>query len=222
MDHITLANLAPLMERTAGHAGIKIALISGSLALAPVAGIFSRICPDCTLLPQPVAEKNPEQVADAILASLAAEADVINLSESLPSSFSSGAGQLREALNYAARDGVLVVAPAGTASLAGHPWVIPVAACNSNGLPLRESNIARPLGGQGILAPGLDGASACPFVTATLALLRAEFSMVTARELKQALLVAAQLARPRAIVPPLLNAAGAWQLLDGALNRQVA
>jgi subtilisin family serine protease len=206
------------MARTAGHAGIKIALIGGSAALPPVIATLSLISPDCRLLPQPIAETNAQQLAAAILSSLAADAQVINIGATLPLSFSKGAGELREALNYAAREDVFVVAAAGTASLAGHPWVIPVAACNSNGLPQRESNVARPMGGQGILAPGLDAESACPFVSATLALLRSEFPSTTGRELKQALLLAAQLSRPRAIVPPLLNAAGAWQLLDAALN----
>jgi hypothetical protein len=219
MDPLTLANLAPLMERTAGDAGIKVALIAGSAALPTAVNVLSGICSDCTLLSWPIANATPEELADAIVASLAADAQVINVSVELPLSLTRGEGKLREALNCAARDGAFVVAAAGTSSLAGHPWVIPVTGCTANGLPLRESNVVRPIGGQGILAPGFDGAP-CPFVSATLALLCAEFPSATPRELKQALLLAAQLSRPRAIVPPLLNAAGAWQLLNAALNRQ--
>jgi hypothetical protein len=209
------------MERTSGRAEIEVALIAGPVALTPIANILSGICPDCTILLRPIANATPEQLAEAILSSLAADAQVINVSVELPLSPTRGEGKLREALNCAARDGVFVVAPAGTSTLAGHPWVIPVAGCTANGLPVRESNVVRPIGGQGILAPGLDAAdTACPLVAATIALLCSEFPSASARELKQALLVAAQASRPRAIVPPLLNAAGAWELLDAASNRK--
>jgi hypothetical protein len=59
----------------------------------------------------------------------------------------SAAQKVEEALNHAARRGVIVVAAAGNEATLGssiitrHRWVIPVVACDVQGRPINESNL---------------------------------------------------------------------------------
>ncbi len=144
-----------------------------------------------------------------------------------------GEQSLEEALNLAVRRGVLVVVAAGNQGTLGssaitrHPWVIPVVACDLRGRPLNESNLGSSIGRRGLCAPGdaitslsaegppltLGGTSvAVPFVTGTIALLWSEFPAATAAHIKLAM---SQTAAPRraSVVPPLLDAATAYQVL---------
>jgi subtilisin family serine protease len=141
--------------------------------------------------------------------------------------------QLEEALDFAAARGVIPVAAAGNQGTLGsspitrHPWVIPVVAYDSQGRPLGFSNLGKSIGTRGLGAPGhkiaglglsgqtlsLSGTSvAVPFVTAALALLWSAFPAASPAQLKSAVRQAAGPRRP-AVVPPLLNAWAAYEIL---------
>lgn len=198
------------------------------------------ICPGCTVLIRPIfSEKTfgrehmpsatPQELAAAILECINAGARVINLSLALAQPSVKGEQALEEAL----RRGVLIIAAAGNQGTLGssaitrHPWVIPVVACDLRGRPINESNLGGSIGMRGLSAPGdsisslsaggqtltLGGTSvAVPFVTGTIALLWSEFSTATAAQIK---LAATKASTPRraSVVPPLLDAAVAYQSL---------
>ena len=144
-----------------------------------VAGILSAkrgskapaICPSCTLLVRPIfteaTQKNgqmpsatPEELAVAIKECIEAGVRVMNLSVSLTQPTSRGEHKLEEALDYAAKRGVIVVAASGNQGTVGssaitrHPWIIPVAACDLQGRLIGQSNIGRSIGRRGLCAPG--------------------------------------------------------------------
>ena len=143
-----------------------------------VAGILSArrgsaapaICPDCTLLVNPVFSEatagaeppsaTPEDLATAILQCVDAGARVMNLSLAMTRSSSKGERALKLALDEAARRGAVIVAAAGNQGAVGgtiitsHPWVISVAACDLGGKPVDQSNLGRSIGRNGLRAPG--------------------------------------------------------------------
>lgn len=202
------------------------------------------ICPGCTLLLRPIFSEavngsghmpsaTPEDLAEAIADSVGAGAHVINLSAALIQPSFKGENKLEQALDYAARRGVITVAAAGNQGTVGssaitrHPWVIPVAACDFQGRPLGESNLGRSIGRQGLSAPGeqvtslgsdgrartFDGTSAAaPFVTGAIGLLWSEFAGAGATEIRAALSQPTGGSR-RAVVPPLLDAVAAHQFM---------
>jgi subtilisin family serine protease len=208
------------------------------------------ICPDCTLLVRPifsdesavdaqVPSATPAQLAESIVDVIDAGARILNLSVALVGSSARGGGELEEALNHAARRGVIVAAAAGNqAHLSGstvtrHPWVIPVVACDRRGRPTGESNIGLAIGRRGLGAPGthvatlgLEGATqtfhgtsaAAPFVSGTAALLWSLFPTASATDIKSALVGSSAGAR-RAIVPPLLDASAAYERLRAVHGR---
>jgi subtilisin family serine protease len=217
-----------------------------------VAGILSArrgsnapaVCPDCTLIVRPVFAEavngdldspsaEPEELAAAILACVDEGARVINLSLALMQSSPQARIALLQALDHAARRGVLVVAAAGNQGIVGgtiitsHPWVVPVGACDLSGKPLRESNLGRSIGRRGLLAPGeqvtslgsegapltLGGTSVtAAFVTGTIALIWSLIPAASGAEMRVAMLKAH--ARPKpTVTPPLLNAWAAYQAL---------
>lgn len=227
-----------------------------------IAGILSAkrhssapaICPNCTLLIRPVfgemvpgseqmPSATPQELAAAIIECIDAGARVVNLSLALAHLSTKGEQSLEEALNYATRRGVIIVAAAGNQGTLGssaitrHPWVIPVVACDLRGRPTSESNLGSSIGRQGVSAPGdnitsLDaqgqsitfgGTSvAVPFVTGTIALLWSEFPTATAGQIKCAIAQTTTIRRA-AVVPPLLDAAAAYQiLLTANVRRRVA
>ena len=222
-------------------------LVAGILC-ARRGSVAPAICPGCTLLLRPIfAETNsgngrmpnatPEELAEAIVDSVDGGARVINLSSALAQPSPKGESRLEEALNYSAHRGAITVAAAGNQGSVGssaitrHPWVIPVAACNSQGRPLGESNLAGSIGRRGLSAPGegvtslgpngkpqtFGGTStAAPFVTGAIALLWSEFTKATAAQIRLA--VTQSGARRRStIVPPLLNAWAAYRSLVNVL-----
>jgi len=172
----------------------------------------------------------PNELAAAIIECIDAGVRVINLSLALAQPSTNGELSLAEALSRAVRSGVIVVAAAGNQGTMGsstitqHPWVIPVVACDMRGRPTNESNLGSSIGRRGLSAPGegitslgaagqsltLGGTSvAAPFVTGAIALLWSAFPSATAAQIKFA--IAASTSRRASVVPPLLDAAAAYQ-----------
>ena len=203
------------------------------------------ICPGCTLLVRPVFAETPpslaavptarpEELAQAILESVDAGADLINLSSALFLPSAEDRQAVQRALDHATRQGVITVAAAGNQGLVGgsvvtrHPGVIPVVAYDTRGRPMGLSNFGQHIGRQGLGAPGAEVTSlgppgepetsggtsaAAPFVTGALALLRSLFPAATAVQLRSALRQSLG-GRPVTVVPPLLNASAAYQYLS--------
>lgn len=224
--------------------------VAGMLCGGTQFGALS-ICPECTLLSRQIFQSSdqgdetpsaePEELAAAIADCVAAGASVLNLSLSLGSSSTLGEKALKEPLDHVTRKRVLVFAAAGNAGtvysslITHHPWVIPVAACDLSWQMLGSSN----------LSPSLRAARAtrtrrqyqqprsawpdsdtqwnklcAPFVTGTIALLWSVFPNASAGDIRMALVPQA---RKRAtIVPPLLNAAAAYQELSAQHTRRSA
>jgi subtilisin family serine protease len=205
------------------------------------------ICPDCTFLLSPIFSERTNQnapapsatssaLAEAIVNCVRAGTRVLNLSVGLTgSSFTHGERQLEDALTFAAQRGVIAVVAAGnqgvigSSPLTGHPWALPVVACDEAGRPLQRSNLAASIGkrglsalGEGITSLGPDGtlltisgtSAATPLVTGAIALLWSEFPAATAAEIKLALMRRTAGRRP-SIVPPMLDAWEAYQSLKG-------
>jgi subtilisin family serine protease len=218
------------------------------------------ICPNCTLLVRPIfaemVSKNgrtrgesfdsaqgrpaeslpsatPDELAEAIIECINAGARVINLSAALSQPSNKGERELEQALDYAARRSVIVVAAAGNQGTIGssaitrHPWVIPVVACDLQGRPISYSNLGSSIGRRGLSAPGEEitslGANgkpltfggtsaAAPFVTGAIALLWSEFLNATATKVKLAI-TQDSLVRRNSVVPPMLNTWGAYQVM---------
>ena len=205
------------------------------------------ICPNCTLLVRPifpetvsgngqVPSATPEELALAIVECIEAGSRVLNLSAALAQPSSKGERKLEDALDYAAKRGVIAVAAAGNQGTLGssaitrHPWVIPVAACDLRGRPVSQSNLGSSIGRRGLRAPGEEitslgtdskpltfgGTSAAtPFVTGAIALLWSEFPAATAAEIRFAV-TQAYAQRRTTVVPPLLDAWAAYQLMVAA------
>jgi subtilisin family serine protease len=182
----------------------------------------------------------PQELAAAIIECIDAGARVINLSLALAQPSTRREQALEDAFDQAVKRGVIVVAAAGNQGTLGssaitrHPWVISVVACDLRGRPMNESNLGSSIGRRGLCAPGdaitslsaegqpltLGGTSvAVPFVTGTIALLWSEFPAATAAQIKLAI---SQASAPRraSIVPPLLDAATAYQSLLTANARR--
>jgi subtilisin family serine protease len=216
-----------------------------------IAGILSArrgsdapaISPACTLLVRPVFSEggsegeyapstNPDELAAAVFDCISAGARIVNLSLALVRPSRRTERALQSALDHAMLRGVIIVAAAGNQKLLGstvitrHPWIIPTAACNRDGLPSAYSNIGLSIGARGLRAPGdgvissgADGQSfpasgtsvAAPFVTGTIALLWSVFPSATAHEIKLA--VTQTTVRRLCVVPPLLDAWTAYRTL---------
>jgi len=181
----------------------------------------------------------PTELAAAIHECIEAGARVINLSSALVGPASSGQRELVEALDYALRRGVLIVVAAGNQGTLGSsvitrcPWVIPVVAYNLQGRPMDQSNLGHSIGRRGLGAPGdaitslgamgppltFGGTSAAtPFVTGAIALLWSIFPSATAAEVKAAVTHASAPRRPT-VVPPLLDAWGAYHIMKASVRR---
>jgi subtilisin family serine protease len=202
------------------------------------------ICPGCTLLVRPIFKEtapeygempsaSPAELAEAIVECIDADARVLNLSAAFDQPSTRSERQLTEALDHAAKRGVIVVAASGNQGTLGssaitrHPWVVPVVGCDLRGRPLGQSNLGSSVGRRGLMAPGegvtslgaegepltLGGTSvAAPFVTGTIALLWSAFPGASATDVKSAL-TAAQPRRRTTVVPPLLDARAAYEAM---------
>jgi subtilisin family serine protease len=202
------------------------------------------ICPGCALLVRPIFAEAPingeqmpsataEELSGAIVDVIDAGARVINLSVALQGASPRGERGLREALDFALRRGVIVVAAAGNQGSVGssvitrHPWVIPVVAYDLRGYPMDLSNLGASIGRCGLGAPGeaitslgttepvtMGGTSAAtPFVTGAVALIWSEFPAATAAAVRSAVIQAAA-PRRTSIVPPLLNAWASYRAMS--------
>jgi subtilisin family serine protease len=181
----------------------------------------------------------PTELATAICECIEAGARVLNVSSALVAPASRGQRELVEVLDYALRRGVLIVAAAGNQGTLGssvitrHPWVIPVVAYDLRGTPMDQSNLGHSIGRRGLGAPGAaitslgamgppvtsGGTSAAtPFVTGTIALLWSAFPAATAAEVKYAVTQASAPRRPT-VVPPLLDAWGAYHMMKTHMRR---
>jgi subtilisin family serine protease len=218
-----------------------------------VAGILSArrdssapaICPDCSLLVRPIFAEamiegellpsaTPQQLAAAIAECVDAGARVLNLSAAMGQPSTKDERGLRDALDYAASHGVIVVAAAGNQGTLGssvitrHPWVIPVVGYGVDGRPTPQSNLGSSVGRRGLGASGeavtslspeggprtLGGTSiAAAFVTGAIALLWSVFPAATVAEIKQAIASSRQ-QRRTSVVPPLLDAWEAYSVLS--------
>jgi subtilisin family serine protease len=180
-----------------------------------------------------------DELADAITDSIASGAGILNISAAIAQPSTKRERVLEDVLNQAARKGVIVVAAAGNQGTLGstaitrHPGVIPVVACDARGKPLGQSTLGSSIGRRGLGAPGdritslgttgepvtSGGTSAAaPFVTGAIALLWSEIPGTTPAALKLAVLQSGSRART-AIVPPLLDAWGAYRSLSSASAR---
>jgi subtilisin family serine protease len=217
-----------------------------------VAGVLSAkrgsaapaICPNCTLLVRPIfgettaangemPSTTPDELAQAVLSCIAAGAQVLNVSSALAQPSIKNERALDEALDQAARHGVLVIVAAGNQGTLGstaitrHPWVIPVVAFDHHGRPMDHSNLGSSIGRRGLGAPGdritslgtddtpitFGGTSAAaPFVTGAIALLWSLFRQATSAHMKLAI-TQAYSSRRATVVPPLLDAWGSYQYL---------
>lgn len=223
--------------------GTFVAAILGAKRESPAPAI----CPGCRLLVRPVflesdsdrfglPKASPQELARAIVECVDAGARMINLSLALARPSTRVERELNEAVDYAMKRRVMVIAAAGnqgevgSSSLLRHPWVLPVIAYDSYERPLSLSNLSASIGRRGIGAPGSDVTSlaasgktltmsgtsaATPFVTGTLALLWSIFPNASPHDIYAAVLhSSAQGQRRRGIVPPLLNAGQALHSLQ--------
>jgi subtilisin family serine protease len=250
LGEVNIQKIAGPMEPRCLH-GDSVACQHGTfvagILFSKRGGSISGICPKCTLLVRPIfAEEvpagklmptaSPQGLADAIIACVDGGARIINLSASIVQFAPGGDCALDQALSYAARREVIVIAAAGNqGTVAGskvdrHPWVIPVVASDLTGQPLRGTNLGLSIGRRGLSAPGenirslgtsgdnetLSGTSAAaPFVTGTAALLWSLHPNASATDVKVALFRAAKPSSRKSVVPPLLNAWGALRELEG-------
>ncbi|MEM9216685.1 MAG: S8 family serine peptidase [Cyanobacteria bacterium P01_F01_bin.150] len=219
------------------HGTFIAGILCGDRATSPA------IATDCTLLVRPIfcesspsrscPEVTPDHLATAITDTIAAGAQVINLSLGLSAAALFNHPRLKETCDYALQVGVLLVAASGNQGQVGplplfsHPWVIPVVACDRRGRLEPSSNIGPSVGRRGLMAPGvgitslasgggytqMTGTSvAVPFVTGAIALLWSLFPHVSAAEMHRAILRPG--GRRGNVIPPLLNAAESWQTLQ--------
>jgi subtilisin family serine protease len=216
-----------------------------------VAGILSAqrgsaapaICPGCTVLVRSIFAETvatngdmpsakPEELAQAVLECIHAGARILNVSAALAQASIKSERALEEALDVAARRGVITIVAGGNDGMVGstaitrHPWVIPVAGYDLNGRPMNDSNLGGSIGrrglgapGEGITSTGADGtmltlggtSAAAPFVTGAIALLWSEFPNTPAGTVKYAAMQGTS--RRTSVVPPLMDAWAAYRML---------
>jgi subtilisin family serine protease len=201
------------------------------------------LCPGVTLLVRPIFDEStglgemphatPAAVGRAIADCVDAGARVINVSAAVGRPTISADFGLRQALDFAAARGALVVAAAGnqgelgSSEITRHPGVIAVVAYDRAGHPLAGSNFSRTAARHGIGAPGDAvvslGAGGAPVtrggtsvaaavVTGTIALLWSLRPDAPSGVMRRAVVA---MSRRRTIVAPLLDAQASYQRLVG-------
>jgi subtilisin family serine protease len=210
------------------------------------------ICPNCKVIFNPIFNEGtnntnnknslvpsitPDELANAIIETIDAGAQIINLSLGLSSSSLITYGKLQQAYDYALHRGVIIVVAAGNygyignISLINHDWLIPVAACNEDGRLDPSSNFGTSIGNRGVMAPGvhikstfpggeytyMSGTSvAAPFVTGSIALLWSIFPYATPIAIIDSITRRTSFFNHRSIIPQLLNAEVAWNKLKNS------
>jgi subtilisin family serine protease len=195
------------------------------------------ICPGCSLLMRPIFREAPatrvppsattEDVASAIVDVVRAGAHIVNLSAATAAPSIRVDRSLRDALDFAAANGAIVIAAAGNGwtlggtSLTRHPWVIPVTACDRAGRPLPAATLGASIGSRGVAAPGdqieslgADGGSrigggtsaAAAFVSGAAALVWSLRPDARGVDVRRAIVCGG---RRGSVTPPVLDAAGA-------------
>jgi hypothetical protein len=207
------------------------------------------ICPSCRFLFYPIFPERPKgagglvsatpaELARAIIETVDAGARIINLSLGVISANTSTYREVDEASDYAARRGVILVAAAGNQGRMGflpllnHPWIIPVASCDSSGSITPESNISPTIGKRGLRAPGVNILTTAPggdfalvsgtsaaaaFATGGIALLWSESPATPALEMRTIVLRSAT-REHLSTIPPLLNVEAAQKCWRMPLN----
>lgn len=209
------------------------------------------ICPGCQVIVRPIFAEDagpqqtpfasPETLAEAIAECVDSGARIINLSVSTDWPSPNHQQDIKEALDYAARRGTIVVAAAGNQGVVGssaitrHPATIPVVACDFVGRPLETSNLSGTAVMRGLAVPGVavtsldpsglsvtrSGTSvAAPFVTGALALLASLLPDISLEKLKFSLIQSAR-RRRTGIVPPMMDAAAAYRSMAPAARTRV-
>jgi subtilisin family serine protease len=232
--------IASACGRLGSGACVHGTFVAGIL-VARRASAAPAICPDCTLIVRPIFRETdalgvppvatPDDVGRAIVECVESGARIVNLSAATVGPTTRAESSLREALDHAARRGALVVAAAGNQSTLGsseitrHPGVLPVAAYDLHGRPMVQSNFGRSLGRWGLGAPGegivslaTEGLAApragtsfaAAFVTGAAALLWSLFPSADAARIRRSLTAGL---RRTSVIPPLMNAAGAYAFL---------
>jgi subtilisin family serine protease len=234
----------PIACRDSGSASCRHGTFVAGILAARRGAEAPAIAPDCTLLVRPIfleaagtaelASASPAELAAAIVDCVHAGARILNLSVALTGHVFGAERELDEVLESTRRRGVLVVTAAGnqgslgSSTITRHRWVIPTVAYAQSGRPLAASNMSRAIGlggvggpGDGVLSLSPGGGStvssgtsiAAPFVAGAAALLWSLCPTAGAAEVKRALLSSA-VRRPRTIIPPLLDAWRAYEVLS--------
>lgn len=209
------------------------------------------LCPDSTILVRPIfgmrmaggeATASAEELARAIRECVDSGAEILNLSLEISGSRLASEA-LVDALNDAAKRGVVMVAAAGNSGrVAGsvlhqHPGVLSVVACSDNGAPLQESSLATSIGTRGVRFPavrvvglGADGdvvamsgsSAATPHIAGAIALLMSLFPAASARQAGAAVIASHRGVR-RSVLPPLLDVRKAIAFLTTpSMRKEVA
>ena len=202
------------------------------------------ICPGCTILLRPIfggsrlgshdmPSTTSQELAAAILECIGGGAQILNISAALTEARVQELGELPQALDLAARRGVLVVVAAGnqgvitSSTLTRHPWVIPVVAYSRSGRPMEGATLGGLIGRRGLGAPGEDvtslapgggrlqlggSSAAAPFVSGAAALIWSQFPGVSGAQVRLVLETSAG-KRRRSVVPPPLDAWSAYRTI---------
>ena len=180
----------------------------------------------------------PLELSNAIVESVDAGANIINLSMGLSTSALNRYNELKAAFNYALLNDVIVVMASGNqGSIGGNPllknqWIIPVVACDNLGRLSSESNVGPSVGKRGLMAPGLNMTSTAPgnsytvmsgtsvaaaFVSGAIALLWSAFPNATSAEIRESMMPSTE-QRRHTMIPRILNAEKARKYLKTRLK----
>jgi subtilisin family serine protease len=196
------------------------------------------ICPSCTFAVRPLfLEQDPspkastQDLANAVIETVDAGSNIINLSLGMENPLGR-VKHLEDACLYARNNNVIIVVSAGNQSRLGgnymlnNEWVIPIAACDHDGIPLNQSNFGISIARYGLMAPGFNIKSTFPkneykimsgtsvataFVTGTLALLWSLFPKASSSEIIYSIRLRS---KNKTIIPNILDAQNAYQELS--------
>jgi subtilisin family serine protease len=239
VDHPGLAGAA-LVAAGASNMACVVAGAPGCGHGTAVAGMLAAgrdtpargICPGVRVIVRPIftddqpARAEPAVLARAIVEAIDAGAWIVNVSAAFSGSVPIADRRLRAALDLAAQRGVIVVAAAGNegrvggSPLVSHPWVIPVAACDTTGRPLAGTNLGGSIARGGMCAPAVGvttltagggygpfggSSAAAPQVSGAIALAWSANPAAGGAHVRAAVL-ASRRGHSRGIAPPLLDA----------------